>query len=518
MFTLELTMETGSDVPGSYVMDIQFDPAVVTVASVDGGLTPAFAAAPVTNPASFASGTVTLVGAQASALSPSGTLSVARVNFQAVGAPGAISTINLSVVQLYDGDTFPLVGRAFSTSVQLDFANADDADGDGLSNLQEANAGTDINNADTDGDLLNDSFEVNGGLDPLDDGTLDFNQGGMGDPDGDQLNNLAEQSLGTNPTVADTDQDGLDDGVEFSLMTDPTSSDSDGDGLNDGFEVSNGLDPLDNGSVNINNGPNGDPDSDGVKNIDEFILGTDPNNPDTDGDGLPDGFEFSNGLDALDNGDIDANQGADGDPDGDGFSNALELAQNSNPLDIRSQPVNMVVSYVVGAQLVYTPIPTAPGYSTFDLLTNLNSQDPAADEVQVIGADNQIRITTWNGTVPQGDDVLLVAGQGALARFDAPTSLPYVGQVNCGGINLNAGSNIFGLQCVPLNETAFDLLERFGNGNATLLQRINPQTSTYESVYFGAGGAPEGTNFAIRRGEAYVINLVAPLTNFDPLP
>ncbi len=77
---------------------------------------------------------------------------------------------------------------------------------------------------------------------------------------------------------------------------------------------------------------------------------------------------------------------------------------------------------------------------------------------------------------------------------------------------------MFGLQCVPVNETAFDLLERFGIGNATLLQRVNPQTGAYESVYFGAGGEPEGTNFDIQRGEAYVVNLLVPLTNFDPLP
>lgn len=35
-----------------------------------------------------------------------------------------------------------------------------------------------------------------------------------------------------------------------------------------------------------------DPDSDGLTNLQEYQLATDPNNPDTDGDGLPDGVDF----------------------------------------------------------------------------------------------------------------------------------------------------------------------------------------------------------------------------------
>lgn len=43
-----------------------------------------------------------------------------------------------------------------------------------------------------------------------------------------------------------------------------------------------------------------DPDNDGLNNKDEFIAGSDPNNWDSDGDGLPDGWEVENGLDPSD--------------------------------------------------------------------------------------------------------------------------------------------------------------------------------------------------------------------------
>ncbi|MGL4400437.1 MAG: hypothetical protein ACRCXD_11255, partial [Luteolibacter sp.] len=56
-------------------------------------------------------------------------------------------------------------------------------------------------------------------------------------PDGDDLNNLAEFQNGTNPTDRDSDNDGLSDSQELVAGTDPLKSDTDGDGLADGSEI-----------------------------------------------------------------------------------------------------------------------------------------------------------------------------------------------------------------------------------------------------------------------------------------
>lgn len=82
----------------------------------------------------------------------------------------------------------------------------------------------------------------------------------------------------------DTDGDGLTDAEEATLGTDPNDADSDDDGLSDGDEVNvYGTDPL-----------NADTDGDTLNDSDELNLyGSDPTLKDTDGDKLNDGDEIN---------------------------------------------------------------------------------------------------------------------------------------------------------------------------------------------------------------------------------
>ena len=66
-------------------------------------------------------------------------------------------------------------------------------------------------------------------------------------------------------------------------------------------------------------------DGDGLTNAEEARLGTKLVNPDTDGDGLPDGWETAHGLYPLDAED------AASDADGDGGSALREYAEGSDP-------------------------------------------------------------------------------------------------------------------------------------------------------------------------------------------
>jgi len=73
-------------------------------------------------------------------------------------------------------------------------------------------------------------------------------------------------------------------------------SDSDQDGLPDIWEIKYGLSTEDDGSIDINNGPEGDPDDDGLDNSQELLAETDPTLADTDSDGLLDGVEDGGGV------------------------------------------------------------------------------------------------------------------------------------------------------------------------------------------------------------------------------
>lgn len=68
------------------------------------------------------------------------------------------------------------------------------------------------------------------------------------DIDGDGLTDDEEADLGTDPTNVDTDCDGVQDGGEINAGTDPLVADTDGDGFTDREELDLGSDPLDSGS------------------------------------------------------------------------------------------------------------------------------------------------------------------------------------------------------------------------------------------------------------------------------
>lgn len=158
-------------------------------------------------------------------------------------------------------------------------------DADGIAYTFDAGGSGNGTAGDSDDDGLNDTWEV----EQFGNVTA---QNGTGDPDGDGLNNTEEFAIGTNATNPDTDGDGLDD-KEDPFPLDPTkpggtgngtgneTEDLDGDGLPDAWEREHF------NSTTAQDG-DGDPDSDGLSNEEEYDLGTDPNLADTDGDGLND--------------------------------------------------------------------------------------------------------------------------------------------------------------------------------------------------------------------------------------
>ncbi|MHC9510379.1 fibronectin type III domain-containing protein [Kangiella sp. M94] len=113
-------------------------------------------------------------------------------------------------------------------------------------------------------------------------------------------------------------------------------TDTDNDGMDDSWELYY--------FGKLEQTAEGDPDSDGLTNIEEFQNDTHPKKLDTDGDGISDGWEVEHGF--------DPNDSTDGvmDSDGDGFTNQEESYALTDPHDASSYPAVTLVDFESGAK------------------------------------------------------------------------------------------------------------------------------------------------------------------------
>lgn len=74
----------------------------------------------------------------------------------------------------------------------------------------------------------------------------------------------------------------------FLTAATPPAADTNDNHLPDAWESANGLNPANNGRTSAADGEYGDPDADGLTNLEEFQYGTNPFSADTDGDGISD--------------------------------------------------------------------------------------------------------------------------------------------------------------------------------------------------------------------------------------
>jgi len=277
-------------------------------------------------------------------------------------------------------------------------------------------------------------------------------------------------------------------------------ADADNDGLLDSWETAFGLSPSDDGSVDVNNGPDGDPDSDGLTNLEEFNAGLEPDNDDFDMDDIVDGAESNTGIyvDATDTGTDPKNADSDGDgisdgvedpalpfvdasqpgtdptksdSDGDGYADLLEIDNGSDPTDSDS---------TLGTDEL-----TLLAYFNFDgQLTDQTGNTPDA----VLGGSAVLTTTGMGTTGNPGDEAIELGAinDGAYAQVPAGDHLTQAFINNSMAVCFWQYNTAFG------NSSAFWIHSPGASNNQRGFQAHTPWGDGNSTIYFDQAGCCAG--------------------------
>ena len=185
----------------------------------------------------------------------------------------------------------------------------------------------------------------------------------------------------------DDDNDGLINSEEVNRGTDPANPDSDGDGLQDGAEVNQfGTDPRTN-----------DTDGDGLSDRDEVLIyGSNPLLPDTDQDGLSDGSEVS----------IHNTSPLKADSDGDFLSDGYEIGApgfNATNPDTNGDGIWDGIAVRLGISVTATDMDGDGLTNTQEYQTGTNPFYPDSDGDGVLDGVDAFPLDPLRSEMPPGD-------------------------------------------------------------------------------------------------------------------
>ncbi len=252
-----------------------------------------------------------------------------------------------------------------------------------------------------------------------------------------------------------------------------------------------------------------------------FVTVTNPDNSDSDGDGMPDDYEIANGLDPLDDGSIDLNNGPAGDPDNDNASNIEEFQAGSSAMNGNSLPVNIDILLYSGFNIFGYPLSSVT--SSYDLLAELGDDTEIVKVLVYDKASGNYRTTYYDATGSAGDNAAVGYGDGIIVYSNVnktvsfnPVLRPRNSYVECVALELKAGLNVITFPCVTPGLSAFQLLQAIGvDTTVSSIQRYNAGNGQFEAaVYYN--NQPSGVDFPVAAGEGYLVYMNQDVLGFGP--
>ncbi len=166
--------------------------------------------------------------------------------------------------------------------------------------------------------------------------------------------------------------------------------------------------------------------------------------------------------------------------------------------------------------VVITPDLAARYDSAFELLTDWQA---AANVLSItryesISTPPVTQTATWTEGAAAGDDFPIAAGQFLWIRFDQARLLE-LGAAEAAPVDLAAGKNVLCYSAFPVGYSAFDFIQDVGPANVGALRMLDPLAGVWRAIEV-RDGAPVGSNFAIPRVTALLVDMKTPVADWQP--
>jgi len=224
---------------------------------------------------------------------------------------------------------------------------------------------------------------------------------------------------------------------------------------------------------------------------------------------LPDGTEDADQNGSVESGETDPN---DPDTDGDGYDDGDEFFTGSDPLNWYSYPG-------------VTFVELKEGYNVIAIPEDVMYMPDLLEWMPVIGDSNEIeKVMVYDASAgafvtmvpedPDNESFILQGGEGLIVYALTDKLIQFTTVLDA-SVDLHQGFNLIGIASPPVSDSsAYQLLSALGQDNVASVQRYSPETGVFETAGYTADGQIVGVDFSIVPGEAYFVYMRQEVLDF----